>query len=157
MDPCNMGAKVSPSNGGASILTWASAGRHLGISPISHMVGVLLGTLPPWFVFFFPITNFLDFSHGLALSIDLHTSMAGKVDLSASRVTTVTICYAVPIPFMILLTGLRLFVVLRPSSKHHIHFDDYMITISTVRANFSFYFLLLLYILFLFSLIYPIF
>ncbi|KAJ5516058.1 hypothetical protein N7527_007618 [Penicillium freii] len=57
--------------------------------------------------------------------------MAGKVDLSASRVTTVTICYAVPIPFMILFTGLRLFVVLRPSSKHHIHFDDYVITIST--------------------------
>ncbi|KAJ5686905.1 hypothetical protein N7536_009524 [Penicillium majusculum] len=38
--------------------------------------------------------------------------MAGKVDLSASRVTKVTICYAVPIPFMILFTGLRLFVAI---------------------------------------------
>lgn len=64
--------------------------------------------------------------------------MAGKVDLSASRVTIVTICYAVPIPFMILFTGLRLFVVLRPSSKHPINFDDYLIILSTVRANFSF-------------------
>ncbi|KAI2711767.1 hypothetical protein CBS147333_1270 [Penicillium roqueforti] len=57
--------------------------------------------------------------------------MAEEVDLSASRVTTVTICYSVPIPFMILFTGLRLFVVLRPSSKDPLSFDDYMITFST--------------------------
>lgn len=76
--------------------------------------------------------------HGLAPSIYFQTSMSGKVDLSVSRVTTVTICYAVPIPFMILFTGLRLFVVLRPSSKHPINFDDYLITLSTVRANVSF-------------------
>ncbi|CDM31460.1 unnamed protein product [Penicillium roqueforti FM164] len=63
--------------------------------------------------------------------------MAEEVDLSASRVTTVTICYSVPIPFMILFTGLRLFVVLRPSSKDPLSFDDYMITFSTGDYIFS--------------------
>jgi hypothetical protein len=58
--------------------------------------------------------------------------MAGEVDLSESRVTTVTVLYSIPIPFMLLFTGLRLFVVLRPSSKNPINFDDYMIIFSTV-------------------------
>lgn len=64
--------------------------------------------------------------------------MAGEVDLNESRITAVTVCYSIPIPFMILFTGLRLFIKIRPSSKNGMHFDDYMIIFATVSGNLPF-------------------
>ncbi|KAJ5331241.1 hypothetical protein N7476_001024 [Penicillium atrosanguineum] len=55
-----------------------------------------------------------------------------NVNLNASRVTAVIVCYSVPIPFMLLFTGLRLFVKLRPSSRNPMALDDYMIIGATV-------------------------
>lgn len=61
--------------------------------------------------------------------------MDGTVDLNASRVTAVVVCYSVPIPFMLLFTGLRLFVKLRPSSRNPMALDDYMIIGATVSTT----------------------
>jgi hypothetical protein len=58
-----------------------------------------------------------------------------NVDLNASRVTTVIVCYSVPIPFMLLFTGLRLFIKFRPSSKNPMALDDYVIIGATVRTT----------------------
>ncbi|KAJ5248960.1 hypothetical protein N7468_000411 [Penicillium chermesinum] len=57
--------------------------------------------------------------------------MESNVDLSESRTTTVNVCYSIPIPIMLLFTGLRLFIKLRPSSKISMSFDDYMIIFAT--------------------------
>ena len=56
-------------------------------------------------------------------------------DLSESRTTTVNVCYSIPIPIMLLFTGLRLFIKLRPSSKNDMTFDDYMIIFATVYLS----------------------
>lgn len=56
-----------------------------------------------------------------------------SVDLKASRVTAVVVCYSVPIPFMVLFTGLRIFVKLRSSSQNLMASVDYAIIGATVR------------------------
>ncbi|KAJ6120479.1 hypothetical protein N7523_004759 [Penicillium sp. IBT 18751x] len=60
-----------------------------------------------------------------------------NVDLNASRVTAVVVCYSVPIPFILLFTGLRLFIKLRPSSRNPMSLDDYMIIGATGDYVFS--------------------
>lgn len=53
-------------------------------------------------------------------------------DESASRVGTVLSSYIVPIPLMLLATGLRLYVKLRKTGKDKIAMDDYLIVFATV-------------------------